>query len=139
MSWLQPFGFQEVSRDFSAFGQGFSRHLEGAIAKWLTTNVIPAAKRNAPFKTGNLKGAISIISITRGPNTVSFIVGWGSRAEYGKFLERGTKFIEARQFMKRAIIQEAPKLSGFWVRQISLSEVNKYKRSGMENFKFTAR
>jgi len=136
-SWITPFGFKEVSRDFTAFGNALTRHLEDAITLWMTTQVIPTAKRNAPFKTGTLKGAISIISITQGVDKISFIVGWGTRAEYGKFVERGTKFMEARQFMLKAIMEQAKGLSGFWVKKISVSEVNKYQNKGISTFTFT--
>ena len=97
-SWITPFGWQETGRDFSAFGNSLTRHLETAIRKWFDIHVIPSAKLKSPILTGNLRNAIGIVSIIQGNNVLSFIVGWGHRAEYGKYLERGTKFIEARAF-----------------------------------------
>jgi len=137
MSWITPFGFQEVSNDFNAFGSNLSRYLESALIKWFNFHVIPAARRNSPVLTGNLKSSINIVHISRGPNTISFIVGWGSRAEYGKFVERGTKFMEARQFMRRAIIEKSPQLGAVWVKQISVTEVDKYHQKGLKDFRFT--
>jgi len=125
-----------VSNDFNAFGNNLSRYLETAIIKWFTNHVIPAAKRNAPVLTGTLRSAINIVHISRGPNTLSFIVGWGPRAEYGKFVERGTKFMEARHFMRRAVVEQTPQLGGVWVKQISITEVDKYHNKGLKDFTF---
>lgn len=136
MSWITPFGFDQVSTDFSAFGSSLTRHLETAIQQWLITKVLPSARIKVPVKTGKLKGALGIVHISRGNNTVSFIVGWGIRAEYGKFVERGTKFMQARQFMRRAIIEQTPGLADTWVKQISISEVSKYQNQGISTFTF---
>jgi len=136
MSWITPFGFREVANDFNAFGTNLSRYLEQALVKWFNTQVIPAGKRNAPVLTGTLRSTINIVHITRGNNTISFVVGWGSRAEYGKFIERGTKFMEARHFMRRAIIEKAPNLGAVWVKQISVTEVDKYHNKGIKDFRF---
>jgi len=98
--------------------------------------VIPSAKLKAPILSGTLRNAIGIVSIVQGQNVLSFIVGWGTRAEYGKFLERGTKFIEARAFMRKAIIEQAPQLASTWVKQISVSEVDEYLKKGLKTFTF---
>jgi len=136
MTWITPFGWDKTSKDFTSFAQNLTGHLESAIRKWFNIHVIPSAKLKAPILTGNLRNAISIVSIVQGPNVLSFIVGWGSRAEYGKFLERGTKFIEARAFMRRSIIEKSPQLGSTWVKQISVSEVDEYLRKGLKTFTF---
>jgi len=135
-TWITPFGFEQVSKDFMAFGNSLTRHLETAISKWFNIHVIPSAKLKAPILTGTLRNSIGIVSIVQGNNTLSFIVGWGTRAEYGKFLERGTKFIQARQFMRKAIIEQTPQLGAMWVKQISVSEVDKYHKKGLKTFTF---
>ncbi len=135
-SWITPFGFREVSNDFNAFGTNFARHLETAIVKWFNIHVIPSAKTKAPILTGTLRNALGVVQVINGPNMVSFVVGWGTRAEYGKFLERGTKFIEARQFMRRSIIEQTPQLNPMWVKQISVTEVDKYLQKGLKRFTF---
>jgi len=136
MSWIEPFGFNKVSADFTAFGNSLTRHLESAMQQWFITRVIPSARQKAPSLTGKLKGAIGIVQILRGSDKISFIVGWGTRAQYGKFVERGTKFMEARQFMRRAIIEQTPGIGDTWVRQISISEVSNYKTAGVSIFTF---
>jgi len=45
--------------------------------------------------------------------------------------------MEARQFMRRAIIEKAPNLGAIWVKQISVTEVDKYHNKGIKDFRFT--
>lgn len=123
-----------VGQDFTAFGNNLVFHLEESMIEWIVNEVLPQAKIEVPVKTGKLRGSLAIINVTRSPNAVSFIVGWGLTAPYGKFQERGTRFIAARHFMKKAIQLKFPKINGFWISQVSGSEVGKYMVRGIASF-----
>ena len=132
---ITPLGnARQVGTDFAAFGTNLISHLEQAMVEWIINEVLPAAKLDAPVKTGKLRESLAIVNVTRGANTVSFIVGWGLNAPYGKFQERGTKFIAARRFMTKAIQLKFPKVNGFWITQVSGSEVGRYMVKGVASF-----
>jgi len=123
-----------VGQDFVSFGTNMVSHLEQAMVEWIVNEVLPQAKLDVPVRTGKLRGALAIVNVTRGPNMVSFIVGWGITAPYGKFQERGTRFIAARHFMKKAIQLKFPKINGFWISRVSSSEVGRYMAQGIASF-----
>jgi len=123
-----------VGQEFVSFGVNIISHLEQAMIEWIMNEVLPAAKIDAPVKTGKLRGSLAIVSVTRGVGTVSFIVGWGLTAPYGTFQERGTRFIAARHFMTKAIQLKFPKIDGFWIKQVSGSEVGRYMSRGIASF-----
>jgi len=132
---ITPIGdARRVGQDFVSFGTNMISHLEQAMIEWIMNEVLPAAKLEVPVKTGKLRESLAIVNVTRGPNMVSFIVGWGLTAPYGQFQERGTRFVQARHFMKKAIQLKFPKINGFWISRVSSSEVGKYMAQGISSF-----
>ena len=130
------FGTEQVTRDFEGFAQSLPAHVMQAMEKWLNTVVLPKAKLRAPAKSGLLRNSLAIVRVIKGANTISFIVGWGSRAEYGKYQERGTRFMAAKQFMLTSVMDSGTQLKSTWIKQIRISEVNKYLKKGLETFTF---
>jgi len=123
-----------VGQDFVSFGTNLVSHLEQSMVEWIINEVLPAARLDVPVKTGKLRESLAIVNVTRGPNMVSFIVGWGLAAPYGQFQERGTRFINARRFMTKAIQLKFPQIDGFWIKQVSGSEVGRYMAQGITSF-----
>jgi len=127
---------RRVSQDFISFGQTMPQHLRSAMEQWILTTVIPNAKIDTPVKTGKLKGALAIVNVTVGPNAVSFLIGWGVTAKYGRFQERGTRFVAAKRFMMKGIQKSASSIPGFWITELRASEVGKYVKGGASAFTF---
>ena len=127
-----------VSQNFMSFGKSIPQHVRTAMEQWILTHVIPRAKIDTPVLTGKLKGALAIINVAVGPNTVSFLVGWGETAKYGRFQERGTRFVAAKRFMVKGIQASATSLPGFWITEVRGSEVGRYVRGGASAFSFPA-
>lgn len=131
---IQVFGADKVAADFSAFANTFKPTMQKAIVDWVIGIVIPSAKLKAPVLTGNLRQSLAMVSITQAGDTTTFIVGWGTKAIYGKFQERGTKFVTAKRFVTRALTESANQLPGFWIKEIQISEVSKYIKAGVAGF-----
>jgi len=87
-------------------------HARAAIRKGTRAGakiVQAKAQDLAPLKTGLLKKEIKVRSLRRSRRWIGTMIRnafRGTQAFYGAFLEYGTKFIKARQFMKQAADQE---------------------------------
>lgn len=79
--------------------------------------VLPRAKSTTGFedRTGLLRTVLNIVSVSESIEGISFVIGWGTAAPYGKFIEYGTKWILPRWFMKDAVAMELASLPGYWI------------------------
>ena len=92
--------------------------------------VKPQVQADTPVRTGKLKSQIKVKSVRRSRKYVGTrtMIGQGTEAFYGGFVEYGTKKIEARWFARQA----AAKKSNEALREASLimkHEVEKYWRA----------
>lgn len=119
---IQPFGWKEAAVFFDAIGSGLQLAQINATREWIYNVVTPKMKTTASFfdRSGRLRSALGLVSVERGNNVVTFIIGWGSAAPWGKYIERGTRHIEAKKFVEDAIRQAAPELPRFWAKEVTV-------------------
>jgi HK97 gp10 family phage protein len=87
------------------------KHLDQAVARLVDdaltleiAEIQTATKRLAPKRTGNL--ASSVFS----EKTNEWAFRLGARADYAVFVEFGTRFMQARRFITRALESAVPRL-----------------------------
>lgn len=74
-----------------------------AVLKKNTSRLQTKAKHKAPVKTGNLMGGISLEMRDGGMVGVA-----GAQAEYGEYVEKGTRFMAAQPYLEPSLNEVTP-------------------------------
>ena len=88
--------------------QAAAEAAERAVAETLERAAETAAG-NAPVRTGELRESIGSTPVRRSGSRTSG--GLGAGARYGRFVERGTRYMSAQPFLRPAADAEFPRLA----------------------------
>lgn len=91
-------GGDKVSKMFANKAKR-TRQLVSDVVKLNGTELAQEAQRRAPYKTGNLKSSIRMDFSSTATNFKATVE---EHTEYGKYLELGTRFMEAQPYMAPA-------------------------------------
>ena len=113
---LEFVGARRVARGLKITREGFAERCAGPATKAVAERAWRRAKSTASFvdRTGELRKSIRVEQGRElAPRTGRFVTGWqiaagGRRAFYATFIERGTRFIRARNFLRDAVFGVSP-------------------------------
>lgn len=96
-------GINETQSKLNHLGQAIARRVDDTLNQEIA-EIHNTAKRLAPKRTGNLTSSIF------SEKTGEWAFKLGARANYAVFVEFGTRFIQARQFIMQALESALPRL-----------------------------
>ena len=113
----------------SAIADGMERGavvVKRTMRRFLNVPYPPASKpgQSPRKRTGNLRDSITYVLNRK---TLTLLIGPSEDAEYGLYLEFGTRTIEPRPFMMKALYQESKRLLNTINRAAAIA-FNKYSR-----------
>jgi len=99
---VQLLGAKELIDEFRKLDDAVAtQYIDEALEAGAET-ILAAINRVAPEKSGVLKNSISLRTTLVSRNRVEKVIEISSKAFYWRYLEFGTKFIQAREFIRKS-------------------------------------